>query len=143
MAIFFMFFFFTFLGHTPGTVLLMRVLPNPTMGNALSDVMGKLLGSIPGPICIGSIFDGACRAFGKSSGCNGVETCTLYDLQYARIYFFVGIAFGCKTISSISNWFALRATIHYCVKRSTTTFNMHSSAARLVVVKINPQKSTA
>ena len=149
LAIFFVFFFFTFLGNTPATVLLMRVLPNPTIGNAVSDVVVKLLGSIPGPICIGWIFDGACRAFHKSSGCSGVETCTVYDLESARIYFFVGIAFGCKLVSSIANYFALRATRLHCISRSE---EVHCTAAQLVlvknntqtvVVKNNPQTSTA
>ncbi|XP_048581893.1 solute carrier organic anion transporter family member 4A1 isoform X2 [Nematostella vectensis] len=97
LATVFMFGFLTFLNETPATIVTLRCLSldERTYGVGFQMTMARLLGSIPGPILFGSLFDLACILWDKR--CDGQGNCLEYNnTQLAYTVF--GLCFVCKLV---------------------------------------------
>lgn len=71
--------FTLFCGHAPALNIVMRSLPPEHVSVGLSSMQAvwKLLGSFPGPVIMGRIFDSKCLYLSRA--CDGSGACVLYD----------------------------------------------------------------
>ena len=91
LLVFFAAILFTFMNNTPCNIMLMRCIPTEYSGLslALSDVIYKITGDIPGTLLLGQLFDNACIVKNKST-CP--ESCAIFDK--ASMIFSTSISIG-------------------------------------------------
>ncbi|XP_066269957.1 solute carrier organic anion transporter family member 4C1-like isoform X2 [Branchiostoma lanceolatum] len=100
LAVFFVIMLLTFANNPLATGATLRVVPDNQRSFALGvqNIVGRLVGVIPGPIITGAILDSACLLWGESCGQTGA--CLVYDNQHMG-YGFLALMLSAKALATI------------------------------------------
>ena len=106
LLLFFCGIFFTFMNATPASVVICRVIPthHSAISLSLSDIINKLLGTIPGPLFFGALMDTSCLV--KSIVLDGItcesrESCALFENSRLLQHLAISLTLVFKSISML------------------------------------------
>ncbi|EDO41892.1 predicted protein, partial [Nematostella vectensis] len=101
LFVYFLVIFSTFFSSTPGTVVTLRGVPDDQRAYALGlqACVVRLLGSIPGPVVLGSLLDATCSLW--HHGCKGEGNCLEYNNKSLMLVILV-MSVVCKLVTTLS-----------------------------------------
>ena len=69
-------------------------------------LIGRLFGTIPGPLLMGKLFDLACE--GRTESCNVKGACASYNISQLSLYLFICVVIGKVSSKIYTIFYAVR-----------------------------------
>lgn len=123
--------FLTFMINVPATVFCMRVVADRerSLALGLGSALQRVGGSIPGPLLVGAMLDGACMLWDRK--CDGADgACWEYDswLMARAVFVASFVLKACSTLSFFLAWWTYRPASRAAAVRAATDTDWGSDA---------------